>query len=75
MKEQLVTLLEAMRIAQDMLEVEGHTQETLAELRSVLCNEDVIDAARALALVDSPTIAPQDEGPFLPGWRDVLQAA
>jgi len=72
MKDQLITILEAMRIAQDMLEVEGHTQETLAELRSILFNEDVIDAARALSYVDSPPTAPQDDVPFR---RERLRAA
>lgn len=75
MKDQLITLLEAMRIAQDMLEVEGHTQETLAGLRSVLCNEDVINAARALSFVDSPAAAPQDDVPLLRAGRGRLQAA
>jgi predicted RNA binding protein with dsRBD fold (UPF0201 family) len=75
MKDQLITVLEAMRLAQDMLEVEGHTQETLAELRSVLCSEDVIDAARALAFVDSPATAPHDGVPFPRDRRERLRAA
>jgi hypothetical protein len=58
-----------------MLEVEGHTQETLAGLRSVLCNEDVINAARALSFVDSPATAPQDDEPLLRDPREGLQAA
>jgi hypothetical protein len=74
MKDQLITLLEAIRVAQDMLEVEGHTQETLAELRSVLCNEDV-DAARVLSSVESPATVAQDDVPFLRGRREELQAA
>jgi len=75
MKDQLITVLEAMRLAQDMLEVEGHTQETLAELRSILCNEDVLDAARALSFVDSPTTAPQDGVPFPRDRHERLRAA
>jgi hypothetical protein len=75
MKDQLITILEAMRVAQDMLEVEGHTQETLAALRSALCNEDVIDAARALSYMDSPATAPQDDVPFARDRRERLRAA
>jgi hypothetical protein len=74
MKDQPITILEAMRLAQDMLEVEGHTQETLAELRSILCNEDVIDAARALSFVDSPATAPQDGVPFPRDRRERLRS-
>jgi hypothetical protein len=47
MKDQLITLLEAIRVAQDMLEVERHMQETLAELSSVLCNEAVVNGDQA----------------------------
>jgi hypothetical protein len=39
--------LEAIRVAQDMREVERHTQETLAELSSVLCNEAVGNSDQA----------------------------
>jgi hypothetical protein len=65
MKDQLITILEAVRVAQASLEVEGHTQATLEALRSVLCNEDVTDAVRLLSYEEySPSTAPQDELPF-----------
>ena len=66
MKDQLITVLEAVRLAQDILEVEGHSQETLERLRSLLCNEDMAAAVRALAFEESPSTVPQDNP--LP-WR------
>ena len=72
-KDQLVTIMEAIRIAQDLLEVEGHTQETLEALRSILCNEDVCTAAERLSFVNTPSAPP--DVPFLRGWQERLQAA
>jgi hypothetical protein len=60
MKDQLTTVLEALRLAQDVLEVEGHSQATLETLRSLLCNEDVADALRVLSFEESPPTVPQD---------------
>ena len=74
MKDQLVTVLEALRLAQDILEVEGHTQETLAALRSTLCNERVLTAAQNLSFADRQA-APQDDVPFFRDWQERLQAA
>ena len=75
MKDQLITVLEAMRRAQDMLEVEGHTQETLSELRSLLCNENAIAAVQALSFMDDPAAAARDNAPFPRARGKRLQAA
>ena len=74
MKDQLITVLEAVRLAQDVLEVEGHSQATLDTMRSLLCNEHVADAVRVLAFEESPPTVPQDI-PFLQNWRDRSHAA
>ena len=74
MKDQLITILEAVRIAQNLLEV-GPTHDTLEELRSTLCNEDVLQAARILSFADSPPLASQEDVPFLRDWRHRLHAA
>jgi len=74
MKDQLITVLEAVRLAQDVLEVEGHSQATLDSLRSALCNEDVAHAVRVLSLEESPPTAPLDI-PFLQGWSERSHAA
>jgi len=74
MKDQLTTVLEAVRLAQDILEVEGHSQATLDTLRSLLCNENVADAVRALSYQESPSTVPQDTS-FQRDWRERSQAA
>ena len=74
MKDQLITILEAVRVAQNALEVEGHTQATLDSLRRLLCNEDVTSALRCLCYEERGiSIVPQDELPF--DWHEHSRAA
>jgi hypothetical protein len=69
MKDQLITVIEAVRVSQGLLEVDGHSQATLDSLRSLLCNEDVYDAMDALTgLQDSPSLVPE-HGTALPQAR------
>ena len=75
MKDQLITILEALRLAQNIIEAEGHTQETLDSLRSTLCNEDVRAAVDALGYTNAPPLAPHGDVPFLRDWRERLHAA
>jgi|SoiMethySBSTD1v2_1073268.scaffolds.fasta_scaffold1659600_1 hypothetical protein len=75
MKDQLITILEALRLAQNIVEVDGHTQETLDSLRSTLCSEDVRAAVHALSFLETPPLAAQSDAPFLQTWRHRLQAA
>lgn len=74
MKDQLIIILEAVRVAQNTLEVEGHTQATLDGLRSLLCNEDVASALRFLSYEETDaSVAPHDGLPS--DWREHSRAA